>query len=202
MSVDAQHWESVYSSKGDLEVSWYEEVPELSLELIGNLTGPEGTVVDIGGGASRLVDELLRRGHNHVTVLDLSAAALERARERVGDAAVNWIAGDVTSWKPDRPFDVWHDRAAFHFLVDASDREKYVQVLKRATHIGSGVIIGTFATDGPEKCSGLPVVRYDADSQSATLGPDFELERSIRHEHVTPWGSVQRFHFGVLRRIH
>ena len=198
------HWETVYTTKGENEVSWFQETPAPSLDLIEIARPtPESAIVDIGGGASRLVDSLIARGFEHVTVLDLSEAALAAAKARLGDAGktVQWVAADVTRWYPNQTYDVWHDRAAFHFLTNISDRAAYVECLKRATKIGSHVIIGTFAIDGPEKCSGLPVQRYDSKSLTAELGEGFELIHSRPHEHSTPWESKQRFQFSVFRRI-
>lgn len=197
------HWQAIYSRKGEADVSWFEAAPAVSLELIESLgVPPDAAVIDIGGGASRLVDHLLARGFADVTVLDLSAAALAAARARLGGAAaqVTWLAADATTWEPARHYDLWHDRAAFHFLTDADDRAAYVARLSRATVPGGHVIIGTFAPDGPERCSGLPVMRYDADSLAATLGPGFTLLHSRRHDHVTPAGVIQRFRFSAFRR--
>jgi SAM-dependent methyltransferase len=196
------HWENVYTAKRDNQVSWFQENPAPSLELI-DLAQPtaESTIVDIGGGASRLVDCLVARGFNHVTVLDLSEAALAVAKTRLGDNAnVQWVIADVTKWKPTQTYDIWHDRAAFHFLTDGSDRAAYVACLRQAIKLGGHVIIGTFATDGPERCSGLPVNRYDAASLAAELGKGFRLIDARRHEHATPWGAIQQFQFCVFQR--
>lgn len=203
-SVNSQsHWETVYTTKGENEVSWFQENPAPSLELI-DLAGSTSAsaIVDIGGGASRLVDSLVARGFRHVTVLDISEAALEAARARLGERAseVEWIVADVTRWDPAQTFDIWHDRAAFHFLIDAADRSAYVTRIKRAVKLGGHVIIGTFAIDGPEKCSGLPVKRYDAAGLAGELGDGFELADSRRHVHSTPWNSAQHFQFCVFRR--
>lgn len=197
------HWQNVYLSKGEQEVSWTQSDPEPSLGLIATYAPSlASSIVDIGGGASRLVDALAARGYEDLTVLDLSEAALRAARQRLGEggAEVQWIAGDVTKWQPERCFDLWHDRAAFHFLVDASDREAYVERLRGAVTAGGHAIIATFAPDGPEKCSGLPVQRYDAASLSAAIGEAFELIAHQGHRHVTPWGAIQSFQFSVLRR--
>ena len=197
------HWEKVYTAKGENEVSWFQETPAPSLELI-ELVGAirSSGIIDIGGGASRLVDCLVAQGYADVTMLDLSAAALASARSRLGDKAngVSWIAADVTLWEPSRSYDVWHDRAAFHFLTDPNDRTAYLARLRRALRLGGHAIIGTFAPDGPERCSGLLVSRYDADSLAATLGRGFELIDTRRHEHVTPWGATQKFQFSTFRR--
>jgi SAM-dependent methyltransferase len=197
------HWESVYATKGEDEVSWFQEAPEPSLRLI-ELAGASRSsgIIDIGGGASRLVDYLVSQGYEDLTVLDLSAAALASARSRIGDKAdrVTWIAADVTAWEPSRTYDVWHDRAAFHFLTDPKDQVAYVARLRRALRPGGHAIIGTFAPDGPERCSGLIVSRYDAHSLAATLGSGFELIDTRRHEHATPWGARQKFQFSTFRR--
>jgi SAM-dependent methyltransferase len=197
------HWETVYTTKGENEVSWFQESPEASLELIDLAhPTPASTIVDIGGGASRLVDRLIARGLNHVTVLDLSEAALEAAKARLGERAsrVRWIVADVTKWEPTELYDIWHDRAAFHFLTDPADRAAYVACMKRTVKPGGHVIIGTFAIDGPEKCSGLPVNRYDATSLARELGEGLVLVDARRHDHSTPWKSAQRFQFCIFRR--
>jgi ubiquinone/menaquinone biosynthesis C-methylase UbiE len=197
------HWETVYTTKDANQVSWFQQDPAPSIELIGLARPtPESTIVDIGGGASRLVDSLVARGFRHVTVLDISQAALDAARARLGEAAsqVEWVVADVTRWSPAHTFDIWHDRAGFHFLVDPAHRSAYVARLKRAVRPGGHVVIGTFAIDGPEKCSGLPVNRYDAVGLAEELGEGFELVDSRRHDHATPWNATQRFQFCVFRR--
>jgi SAM-dependent methyltransferase len=201
------HWENVYTTKGEKEVSWFQENPAPSLELIA-LAGlsADATIIDIGGGASRFVDALVERKIGQITVLDLSAAALdaakERLKQRLGErgAGVEWVVADVTTWEPSQTYDLWHDRATFHFLTDASDRSAYVRHLKKAVRSDGHVIIGTFALDGPGRCSGLPVMRYNAGMLGAILGTDFRLIDSRRHDHVTPWGAVQRFQFSTFRR--
>jgi SAM-dependent methyltransferase len=198
------HWEGVYNSKSEREVSWFQESPEPSLELIG-LAGakPDAAIIDIGGGASRLVDTLLTQGFKNLTVLDLSEAALDKARSRLGGDArsIRWIAADVTSWKPDAKYHVWHDRAAFHFLTKRDEQRAYIDRLKQALRPGGYAIIGTFALDGPEKCSGLPVARQSPETMTALLGSDFDLVDARRHDHVTPWQSVQKFQFSTFRRM-
>jgi 2-polyprenyl-3-methyl-5-hydroxy-6-metoxy-1,4-benzoquinol methylase len=197
------HWENVYTQKGENEVSWFEENPTPSLELIAEVASTADlAIIDIGGGASRLVDSLVERRFRHITVLDLSDAALEAAKTRLGERAlqVDWLVADVTRWEPPQNYDIWHDRAAFHFLTDERDREAYVMRLERALKAGGHAIIATFALDGPERCSGLPVVRYDAASLGQTLGKSFELVDARQHIHVTPWGSAQSFQFSVFRR--
>jgi ubiquinone/menaquinone biosynthesis C-methylase UbiE len=197
------HWEKVYATKDENEVSWFQENPAPSLELIdlAQLT-PHSPIIDIGGGASRLVDNLVARGFRNVTVLDLSESALATAKARLADQAnVQWVVADVTTWQPQQIYDLWHDRAAFHFLTDDAARSAYVDRLKRALKPGGHAVIGTFALNGPERCSGLPVTRYDAVTLAATLGPEFELIDSRPHEHVTPWGSTQQFQFSTFRRV-
>jgi SAM-dependent methyltransferase len=198
------HWENVYRTKGERKVSWFQESPVPSLELIA-LTGaaPSTDIVDIGGGASRLVDSLLAQGYRNVTVLDVSSTALAAARERLGgDAArVNWIVADVTNWQPEQRYGIWHDRAAFHFLNAHEEQAAYVESLRRALKIGGHAIIGTFALDGPEKCSGLPVTRHSAETIGMLFGPGFKLVDGRRHQHATPWRSVQHFHFSTFVRL-
>ncbi len=202
--IDARraHWNDVYASKAETEVSWFQQTPAPSLDLLA-LVGatPHSAILDVGGGASRFVDHLLAQGYEDVTVLDLSAAALETAKARLGEAAgrVAWIAADVTAWAPPRRYDVWHDRAALHFLVDPADQAAYRARLRQALRRGGCAIIGAFALDGPERCSGLPVKRWDAAGLAEFLGPDFALVAERRHEHVTPRGAVQRFQFAAFR---
>jgi SAM-dependent methyltransferase len=198
------HWQSVYATKAEREVSWFQEDPAPSLDLITE-TGisTDDGIIDVGGGASRLVDGLVQRGFTRVAILDLSAKALEAAKQRLGRGgeAVAWIVADVTTWNPSDTFDLWHDRAAFHFLTDPADRDAYIACLKKAVRPGGHVIIATFAPDGPERCSGLPIVRYDPEALAVTLGPTFELVGSRRHDHLTPGGNTQRFQFSrFLRR--
>jgi len=197
------HWQNVYRTRGERDVSWFEESPQISLDLIrATGVGSDAAIVDIGGGASRLVDALLDEGFVDITVLDLSEKALATSKARLGarGSQVKWIAADVTAWEPPRTCDVWHDRAAFHFLTDPTDRTAYAERVLRAVRRGGHVIIGTFALDGPERCSGLPVVRHDAASLGQMLGPSFELVESRKHAHQTPSGSIQRFQFSRFRR--
>jgi SAM-dependent methyltransferase len=198
------HWENVYATKGENEVSWFQENPAPSLELIDIARlSPKAAIIDIGGGASRLVDDLLARAFSNVTVLDLSESALGAAKTRLGLRAnqVQWVVADVTTWEPPQTYDLWHDRAAFHFLNEGAARSAYVDRLRKALKPSGHVIIGTFAPDGPERCSGLPVIRYDGESLAATLGAGFELTDTRRHKHITPWGSAQQFQFSTFRRI-
>jgi SAM-dependent methyltransferase len=198
------HWQNVYASKRENEVSWFQENPAPSLELIERVSAnPTSAIIDIGGGASRLVDALIERGFSAVSVLDLSEAALATAKARLGERAdrVQWIASDVTTWQPAQSFDIWHDRAAFHFLDQACDRAAYLSRLRQAVRPSGHAIIATFALDGPERCSGLPVVRYDAARLAETLGEGFSLVETRSHQHTTPWHSVQQFQFSMFRRV-
>jgi SAM-dependent methyltransferase len=204
MQSDRQaHWEDVYTKKGENEVSWFQENPAPSLQLIAQAGATHASaIIDIGGGASRLVDYLVDGGFEDVTVLDLSQGALEAAKGRLGGLAarVHWIVADATIWEPPTAYDIWHDRAAFHFLTEDRDRAAYVGRLERALKVGGHAIIATFALNGPERCSGLPVVRYDPASLGETLGRAFQLVNTRQHTHATPWGSDQSFQFSVFRR--
>lgn len=198
------HWEQVYSTKGETEVSWFQDTPALSLDLIDCLGAtPDTTIVDIGGGASRLVDSLIARGFKNVTVLDLSEAALAVAKSRLADRSksVQWIAADVTKWYPSQTYDLWHDRATFHFLTEPIERVAYLDRLVKSLNVGGYAIIGTFALDGPEQCSGLPIIRYDSATLAQTLGSKFQLMKTQLQAHATPWGAVQRFQFSTFQRV-
>lgn len=198
-----EHWDGIYAAKAEDEVSWFQARPGPSLELVARTGAGRGArIVDVGGGASRLVDALLDEGYERVAVLDVADAALARARSRLGARAsrVAWIAADVRTWAPDGPYDVWHDRAAFHFMARPEDRAAYRATLLRAVPVGGHVIVATFASDGPERCSGLPVVRWEPDALATELGPSFRLAESLREDHVTPAGKVQRFQYSRLVR--
>ena len=198
------HWEKVYQQKSETQVSWFQETPALSLELISSRApAPDAAIIDVGGGSSHLVDALVAGGYGDVTVLDLSQEALRAAQERLGAKAhgVEWIAADATDWRPQRTYDLWHDRAAFHFLTRPEDRARYIQRLTSALKPGGHAIIATFALDGPDRCSGLPIVRYDAAMLSEELGEVFTFVETRAHGHSTPWGTVQRFQYSVFRRL-
>jgi hypothetical protein len=191
-----EHWNQVYQTKATQEVSWYQRRPDLSLALIhASGVGKDAGVIDVGGGASTLVDCLLDDGFSRLAVLDLSGVALAHSRNRLGPSAdlVEWFEADVTSFEPPHRFGVWHDRAVFHFLISAEDRRGYVATLRRALEPGGAVVISTFALDGPPKCSGLDVMRYDESTIQAGLGKEFQLQEVRRETHVTPWESEQRF---------
>ncbi len=203
MSAKA-HWEKIYQTLLPTEVSWYQERPDLSLRLL-NTVGirPQDPILDVGGGTSVLVNYLLEAGYTQLGVLDLSAAALQQTRARLGDKAsqVQWIEADVTRFQPQQRYKFWHDRAVFHFLTEARDRANYVQVLKAALLPESYVIIATFAADGPQKCSGLKVSRYDAPKIRAELGDEFELLEMQHESHVTPKQVEQKFTYFLFKYL-
>lgn len=194
-----EHWQAVYAAKRPEEVSWHQPLPEPSLEALDRLgVGSQASLIDVGGGASALAAELAARGWRDVTVLDIAAAAIDEP----GNAgeAVRWIEADILAWRPDRAYDVWHDRALFHFLVEPDERARYIEALRAATHEASLVIIAAFALDGPETCSGLPVRRYDAERMAAELGDGFALIEAWNQAHVTPWGATQSFQWCAFSR--
>lgn len=196
------HWENVYQSKDAGSVSWFQAFPERSLKMIeAAAVVPPAHVIDVGGGASCLVDVLLEKGFQ-VTVLDISQSALHVSRQRLGSnaEAARWIAEDITTWRPSEGYDVWHDRAVFHFLIDPPDRAKYLTALRGALRRGGFAILATFAQDGPERCSGLPVRRYSSDDLERELGADYTLIRTEREEHYTPWGVSQMFTWALFAR--
>lgn len=196
------HWNATYESKREDGVSWFQDSPEPSLSLIKEIAHPGSAIIDVGGGASRLVDNLQEQLFEDVTVLDLSSAAITAARSRLAETGgrVDWIVADIRTWSPTRLYDVWHDRAAFHFMVEKADRDAYLAKLGQALAPNGYAIIATFALDGPEKCSGLPVQRYDANGLAQVLGSGFAFVRTLDHAHLTPWGSSQSFQFSVFKR--
>lgn len=199
-----EHWERVYSTKATTAVSWFQEHAENSLRLI-QTTGVslDAPIIDVGGGASTLVDDLLSHGFSNLTVLDLSVAALHAAQARLGERAsqVTWIEADVGSADlPEQGFEVWHDRAVFHFLTEPQERQAYVANVLRSVRPGGHVIVATFAEDGPTQCSGLPVMRYSADELHAEFGQPFSLQQHTKESHHTPFGTVQQFTYCYCRR--
>ena len=198
----ATHWDVAYG-RGERTVSWFQPLPARALKMIEEAgIGPAAALVDVGGGTSRLVDELLDRGYGDITVLDVSDAALANARDRLADRAgqATWVLADVRDWRPDRRFDLWHDRATFHFQVDPADRDAYVATLDATTGTGSVAIFATFAPDGPSHCSGLPVTRYDSAGIAAVLGNGWRLMASDHEDHHTPSGAVQSFTWTAFRK--
>jgi len=202
--MDAQtHWERIYAEKAPNAVSWFRPHLETSLELIGRLApGRQGSIIDVGGGESTLVDDLLARGYEKITVLDISQIAIEGNKSRLGKASelVHWLAADITKIELEpSAYDVWHDRAVFHFLTAVSDRVAYVRQVARAVRHGGHVIVSTFGPEGPTKCSGLDVVRYDAELLHRQFGAPFRLLGSSRESHETPFGTVQQFLYCYCR---
>ncbi len=200
----AGHWDEIYRRRPPTEVSWYQDEPTVSLALLDALgVTPEEPIIDVGGGASVLVDRLLDRGFGDVSVLDVSAAALAHARHRLGERAphVHWLRDDVLAWRPERRYEIWHDRAVFHFLVEEDQRTAYLAALRAALTPEARVVIGTFAGDGPQRCSGLPVRRYEPGDLASVFGAEFELVEHRRDEHHTPGGTEQPFTWvGMVRR--
>lgn len=203
MSGSRSHWDSVYVSKAETALSWFQPHSIQSLELIDSASPDrKASIIDVGGGSATLVDDLLARGFADVTVLDIARPALERSKVRLGRAGdrVGWIVADITQWKPARTWDIWHDRAVFHFLTEVDQQDAYVVALKAATKAGATIIMATFALDGPEKCSGLPVKRYSPETLAFRLGSAFALTAHAAETHKTPWGSEQNFIYAVFQR--
>lgn len=198
------HWENVYQTKSSTEVSWYEPDPKQSLNLILEAAVEKrGRVIDVGGGQSFLVDRLLDSGFKQVAVLDISSAAIEATKARLGERAskVEWMVADITQAESLGEFDIWHDRAVFHFITDPVDRKRYMELLKRSLPIGGHFIVGTFAKGGPEKCSGLAICQYDSATMQAELGSSFDPVECSEYLHSTPSGKPQQFFFGVYKRV-
>lgn len=200
-----KHWEKVYTSKSETEVSWFQEHAYLSLKFIRDANIPKSaSIIDVGGGASTLVDDLLTNGYQHLTVLDLSGAAMLTAKARIGEYAdeVKWLEADIlTAELPTHAYDVWHDRAVFHFLTTENERHAYVQKVLQTVKPGGLVIIATFAEDGPTRCSGLPVMRYSANELHSEFGEPFELLGHEKESHHTPDGNDQKFVYCFCRKV-
>jgi ubiquinone/menaquinone biosynthesis C-methylase UbiE len=206
-NMDAKaHWENIYKTKEPTAVSWYQDRPEMSLRLIEKVApNKDSVIIDIGGGASTLVDHLVLDGYTNVAVLDISEEALKRAILRIGRSfaeRVNWFKADITDIDLiEDQFDVWHDRAVFHFLTQPEDRKNYVDQVQRALKPGGHAIIATFAVDGPQQCSGLDVRRYSPEELLAELGSGFELLETVNETHQTPFGTEQKFIYCVCRKV-
>jgi trans-aconitate methyltransferase len=197
------HWNHAYTKKSEAELSWHEDDPTVALSLMKEAgLGSTSSVIDIGAGTSRLMERLLDLGLRDLTALDLSESALAQARLRLGEREkfVKWIVHDITSWEPTQKYNIWHDRAVFHFLVHPEDRIAYIKRLSRSVPPGGLAVIATFAPDGPEKCSGLPVTRYSPASLGNTIGANFSLLTHHSHLHYTPWGNQQPFQYSLFRR--
>lgn len=196
-----EHWEAVYQNKGPEEVSWTQEIPKTSLNFIHSFNlDKSAKIIDIGGGDSKLVDFLLDEGFENISVLDISAKALEKAKLRLGNRSekVNWIVSDILDFKPDTTFDVWHDRAAFHFLTTKEQVEKYIEIAQSA--VSGYLTIGTFSENGPKKCSGLDIKQYSEETLHAVLKNRFEKLHCIYEDHKTPFNTKQNFLFCSFKR--
>ena len=199
----AAHWDRVYTTKQPTALSWYEPEPTHSLELIAASGQPaSGSIIDVGGGMSSLGPSLVGLGYSDVSVADISAAALDRARTQIGPAGedITWIDADVRTHDFQRRYDLWHDRAVFHFMVEPGDRDAYLATLHRSLCPGGHLILATFGPNGPEQCSGLPTTRYGAPRLAATLGPDYELLSAELDTHQTPSGVTQQFLYTHFQR--
>lgn len=207
----SEHWDDRYRTVGSTQVSWYQPRPETSLRMIQSVIGApaDAAIVDVGGGASTLVDALVSDGHRDVTVVDISAQALQESAVRlaleasdpeVGHATVHWIQADIREWEPEAMYDLWHDRAVYHFLTEPTDQQHYWNVVRDHVRVGGHVVVATFAEDGPTMCSGLPVQRYSAEELLEAMGGGFALVASAREMHRTPSGGEQAFTWVVARR--
>jgi SAM-dependent methyltransferase len=199
--VSSAHWDTIYRRRATEDLGWYEPKPS-TLELILGHSQPSDAIIDVGSGDSRMVDELLNAGYEAITALDLSEAALERVRSRIGSASrdVTWIRADITKWKPERHWDVWHDRAVFHFLVNAEDRDGYKLAAIQSLPPGGRLIIATFAPNGPERCAGLPVERYDSEALAEIFDPEFQLIEHHPLQDETRVGDTRPYTAAVLKR--
>ena len=189
-----KHWDTIYTNKTPSEVSWTQETPSLSLSMIESLAlSKDAPIIDVGGGESQLVDHLLTMGFTDLTVLDISAEALERSKKRLGDKAtqIDWIVADITSFKPKRNYTLWHDRAVFHFLTEKDSIEYYTNMVRE--NVGEHLLLSTFSLDGPQKCSGLPIKQYSASSLNAVFSASFDLIKSSEEIHNTPFETTQAF---------
>lgn len=196
MKMDENHWDNVYRNKNENEVSWYQNVPTRSLELITELKlSPDDEIIDIGGGDSHLVDHLLAKGFEHLTILDISSAALDRVKERISkhSNSVKFISSDITKFDPQETYKLWHDRATFHFLTSTENVTSYLEIANRAIAPGGYLIVSTFSKTGPEKCSGLPIAQYSEGDLKALFQKFFNNIRCLEDIHRTPWGSNQNF---------
>jgi len=199
----AQHWDSIYSSKSESEVSWFQRYPKTSIELVEifNLS-LDANIIDVGGGDSHFVDALLEKGFQNIWVLDISANAIERAKERLGHSAckVHWIVTDITNFEPQVPFDLWHDRAAFHFLTSENSIYKYVDIAEHAIKKNGYLVLGTFSENGPKKCSGLEIIQYSEAAMSSRFEIGFDRVKCISEDHTTPFDTIQNFLFCTFQK--
>jgi len=203
MNGSQSHWEEIYAHRDPQLASWHEPAPQISLAVIDDLALPrDAGIIDVGGGTSSLAQALLEAGYADITVADISSSSIQRAKAHVGDDAqrIGWVQADVRSHDFGRRYDLWHDRAVFHFMVDPADRDRYLNVLRCTLRVGGHAILATFGPDGPTRCSGLPVDRYDASKPSQILAPDFVAVSSRLYDHETPAGARQQFLYLLARR--
>lgn len=198
------HWENIYATKKFTEVSWYQEIPESSLKFLKEFNiEKNAAIIDVGGGDSYFVDHLLKRGYTDITVLDISEKAIERAKLRLGDSAknVNWIVADASIFIPDRHYDFWHDRAAFHFLTEEKEINKYISTIQNHLKPEGLVVVATFSEDGPKKCSGIDIKQYSEKSLSDLLEKSFKKVRCFTENHKTPFETIQNFIFCSFKNV-
>jgi len=201
MSDKKAHWEKVYETKSDYEVSWYQEVPTESLELVAYLNlNFSSKIIDIGGGNSNFTGELLEQGYADLSILDISEKALSRTKYKIGNENVQYIASDVLEFQPKNQFTLWHDRAAFHFLTDKNEIQQYIELVNKAIEQGGYLILATFSTTGPLKCSGLEITQYSKEALTTLFENDFELIQSFETVHQTPFDTEQNFIYTVFRK--
>ena len=200
--MSKEHWEKVYTSKEDNEVSWYQDIPRTSIEVVKKMSnGRSDSIIDIGGGNSNLASELMNLKFLDISVLDISEASLNRTKEKLGEKAKNidWYVSDVLGFEPPKKFDIWHDRAVFHFVTRQSDKNAYVQKIKNSLKEDGTLILATFSKEGPTKCSGLEICQYDKDSLIPLFGKDFDLVDLFKEEHTTPFNTTQNFIYTVWK---
>jgi 2-polyprenyl-3-methyl-5-hydroxy-6-metoxy-1,4-benzoquinol methylase len=198
-----EHWNAIYQNKKLNAVSWFQEKPTISIDLINNLAIEKtASIIDVGGGDSLLVDYLLEEGYTNITVLDISEKAIAKAKDRLGNKAdkINWIVSDILDFKSENQFDVWHDRAAFHFITSQKGIEKYIKGFDKYVTSNGSVILGTFSKTGPEKCSGIPITQYSEESIKALFEPLFKKESCLEQDHLTPFDTLQNFIFCTLKK--
>ncbi|HLV46849.1 MAG TPA: class I SAM-dependent methyltransferase [Flavobacterium sp.] len=196
-----EHWNNIYTTKQPNEVSWTQEIPQTSLDFIHSFGLPKtANIIDVGGGESKLVDYLLDEGYENITVLDISKNALDKAKKRLGDKAekVNWVVSDITEFKPTTNYDIWHDRATFHFLTTGEQVSKYLDIARN--HVKGYMTIGTFSTNGPKKCSGLDIKQYNEQTLTTELENGFEKLKCVTEDHTTPFNTIQNFLFCSFKR--
>lgn len=199
-----EHWNAIYQKKEQIDLTWHQDQPVDSLQLISELKIPkDANIIDIGGGRSKLAENLLQQGYQSISVLDLSSSAIQRQQEILGEEAskISWIISDILNFQPQGAFQLWHDRATFHFLIEENDINRYIDLAQASIAPNGKLILATFSENGPLKCSGLPITQYSEEQCRRIFSPYFHLERSFELEHHTPWNSIQMFRYNILSRI-